>query len=273
MKTLIILTGQSRGNELTWNTMYDNLLLPHNADLALCFDDNENENTSLFKKATYIWKMRERDDWLSYFEENCSKFWKKNLEHGINGDFFPTVLGIPGFCMKHYIIKNYKPIIEKYDKIILTRSDHYFIGRHPILSNNNLWITEGEDYGSYCDRFYCFPSKYAEQVLNILEFIDSEELNILLERIFKNKNLNITPFEPSCLNTEYYYKLFFESSGLSHKIRRSPRVHFIVSTANDPTRTFKSTLLFRDGLYIKYKTEFLTALGRVNYFKTPNYIE
>ena len=48
-KTLVILIGDSRGGEKTWHTMYDHLLKPFNADLALCFGYKENKIESLKK--------------------------------------------------------------------------------------------------------------------------------------------------------------------------------------------------------------------------------
>ena len=45
-KTLVILIGNARGGEETWNTMYENLLKPYNADLALCFGESKNKSAS-----------------------------------------------------------------------------------------------------------------------------------------------------------------------------------------------------------------------------------
>ena len=37
-KTLVILLGTARGGEETWNSMYENLIEPYSADLALLFE-------------------------------------------------------------------------------------------------------------------------------------------------------------------------------------------------------------------------------------------
>jgi hypothetical protein len=144
--------------------------------------------------------------------------------------------------------------------------------KHPILSNNNLWIVEGEDYGSYCDRFYVFPSNFADNVMGIVDYLDSKELNNLLKLIFKYAH-NIIEFEIGDINTEYYYKLFFEHTGIAHKIRRSPRVHFLTSLENDHTNTFKAETPFKDGLFIKYITEFNKTIERTHCLNVPDYIE
>jgi hypothetical protein len=272
MKTLIILTGNARGGENTWETMYENLMKPYNADLAICFGDNENTDISLFKKSKYVWKIREYGDWFDYFRENCNGFWESNLWYGIDGTAWNS--GLPGFVIKDYILKNYKNIIEQYDRIILTRSDYYYLHKHPILSNDHLWIVEGEDYGSYCDRFYVFPSKFVDKVMGIVDYLDSKELHNFFRKVFKNgDSYNVTEFSLGYLNTEYYYKLFFEHTGIVHKIRRSPRVHFLVSLENDHTRTFEPRMPFKDELYIKYYTEFNKTCERVHFLKVPDYIE
>ena len=269
MKTLIILTGNARGGEETWDSMYENLMKPYNADLSICFGKTDDHN-SLYEKSKYVWEIDEYSNWIDYYQKNCSNFWCENLEYGKSGDVLSS--GIIGFAIKHFIIKNYEKILLKYDRIILTRSDYFYAHRYPLLSNKHLWIVEGENYGSYCDRFYVFPSKYCKKVMNIVDYIDSEHLNSTL-RLIKKYNLDVTGFGNGYINTEYYYKLFFEYNGISKIIRRSPRVQFLVSTTKDTNRTNIPKIKYKNNLFVRYESEFKNCFERIKLFKVPNYIQ
>ena len=49
-KTLVVLLGSARGGEETWNSMYNYLLNPLSADLALLFGKSNDHSSSLYKK-------------------------------------------------------------------------------------------------------------------------------------------------------------------------------------------------------------------------------
>lgn len=279
LKTLIIMIGECRGGEKTWESMYKNLMLPYNADLALCIGKKEGEvieSNYLTEKSTYIWTIKEYDDWNDYFRENFNGFWENNFSYGLEGG--GGTRGIIPLIFKHFIYKNYINILMQYDRIIMTRSDMYYIHKHPILSNDHFWIMEGEDHGGYCDRFSIFPSKYINECLNIAEYVDSENLKNLLRIMYENKlpflqNGNL--LEYGYFNSECYHRLYFESTGIVYKIRRSPAVQFMVSTDDDTTRTPNSKLLgskFKDGLNIRYKNEAVEAFRKVVLYRIPDYI-
>lgn len=283
LKTLIILIGECRGGEETWKTMYENLMSPYNADLAICIGKKENQHiktNSLIEKSTYLWTIKEYDDWNDYFRENFDGYWENNLSYGLEGG--GGTRGVIPIIFKHFIYKNYIDILMQYDRIILTRSDMYFIHKHPILSNDYFWIMEGEDHGGYCDRFCCFPSKYIKECMNIVEYVNSKDLKNILEKIYNNGKINMSflqngnPIAKGYFNSESYHRLYFESTGIVYKIRRSPAVQFLVSTNEDTTRTPNSEYLklkFKKGLDIRYKNEGLEALRRVTLYKIPNFIE
>ena len=56
-KFLVILTGNARGGEITWNTLYNKVLIPNNADLALLFGKDYKKSESLYSEAKYIWEV------------------------------------------------------------------------------------------------------------------------------------------------------------------------------------------------------------------------
>jgi len=283
LKTLIILIGECRGGEETWKTLHKNLIIPYNADLAICIGKKENENIKtnyLTQKSEYIWTIKEYDDWNDYFRENFNGFWEHNLTYGLEGG--GGTRGVIPMIFKHYIYKNYSEILMKYDRIILTRSDMYYIHEHPILSNDHIWVMNGEDHGGYCDRFMVFPSKYIKECLNIAEYVDSEELKNLLNKMYDKSipNLsfiqNLNPLDSGLFNSECYHRLYFEFTGIVYQIRRSPVVQFLVSALGDTTRTPNSEYharRFKDNLTIRYKNEAIDAFRTVTLFKIQDYIE
>ena len=284
LKTLIILIGECRGGEETWKTMYENLMIPYNADLALCVGKKNNESIKknfLTEKSKYIWTINEYEDWYDYFRENFgnSGIWESNLAYGLNGG--GGTRGVIPIIFKHFIYQNYSKILEKYDRIILTRTDMYYIHEYPILSNDHFWLMNGEDHGGYCDRFFCFPSKYLKECLNICEYVNSKELSVLLNKMYEqNSNLsyiqNLSPIENGMFNSESYHRLYFEYTGIVYKIRRCPVLQFIVSSSEDTTRTpdwEKNSTNFKNGLIIRYKNEFIDAFRTSKLFKVPTYIE
>jgi hypothetical protein len=284
LKTLIILIGECRGGEETWRTMYQNLMIPYNADLALCIGKKNNESIKenfLTKKSKYVWTINEYEDWYDYFRENfgSSGFWESNLVYGLEGG--GGTRGVIPIIFKHFIYQNYSKILEEYDRIILTRTDMYYIHKYPILSNDHFWLMNGEDHGGYCDRFFCFPSKYLKEGLNICEYVNSKELSVLLHKMYE-QNSNLSFIQNSNLvlkkmfNSECYHRLYFEYTGIVYKIRRCPVLQFIVSSSQDTSRTpdweSKATT-FKDDLVIRYKNEFIDAFRTSKLFKVPTYIE
>ena len=286
LKTLIILIGECRGSEETWRTMYKNLMIPYDADLALCIGKKNNEpikENFLTEKSKYVWTINEYEDWYDYFRENfgSSGFWESNLVYGLEGSMGGGMQGVISIIFKHFIYQNYSKILEEYDRIILTRTDMYYIHKYPILSNDHFWLMNGEDHGGYCDRFFCFPSKYLKECLNICEYVNSEELNILLTKMYEqNSNLsfiqNLSPMQKGMFNSESYHRLYFEYTGIVYKIRRCPVLHFIVSSLEDVSRTpdwEDKSYNFKNGLVIRYKSEFIDAFRTAKLFKVPTYIE
>ena len=75
IKTLVILIGNARGGEETWQSMYKYLLDPFSADLALLFGKTNNKSSSLYKKAKYLWEIEEYSNWRKYYENNAEGNW------------------------------------------------------------------------------------------------------------------------------------------------------------------------------------------------------
>jgi len=254
-KTLVILIGSPRGGEETWNSMYKYLLEPFSADLCLLFGRINNYNLSLYKKAKYIWEIEEYNNWREYYEKNVKGNWyevltyheKETLAGGI--DNFKGS-GAIVLAFRHFLKNNYKNELLKYDRIILTRSDYFYIDYHPILPNNFFYIIEGEDFEGFCDRHHIFPTTMIDEVLGVVEFLtDPKNFNYLTS---KTRLLNI---ERSLLET-------YKNNNIIEKIQRVKQVQFCVSLLEDKTRWKKAYryMLGSKTLLVKYQKEYYRAL-------------
>ncbi len=252
-KTLVVLIGSARGGEETWRTMYKYLLEPYSADLALLFGKTLDKSSSLYTKAKFIWEIEEYSDWWNYYNKYFSNriynIYKQNEIEGLGGginNFRGS--GAIIFALRHFLKNNYKDHLLKYDRIILTRSDFFYIDFHPKLENDSLYIIEGEKYGGVSDRHHIFPSTMIDDVLGINEYLDDQINYDFL--ISKN------------LNPERALLEFFKNSGILKNIKFCKRVQFIVAKQNESKRwSYTKGYKFKsDTLLIKYQKEYYTAL-------------
>lgn len=252
-KTLVILIGNARGGEKTWQTMYKNLLDPYNADLALCFGYNKEKKSSLYSSADYIWEIPEYEHWEDFYYENFGDgpwqtVFKVVGNNGFSGLF--DTIGSSGItlAMRHYIFKNKRDIVCSYDRIIISRSDYFYVKPHPILINNFYWIPYGEGYGGITDRHIIFPSSYFDIFFGIVQnYVNTEQILEDFKDCFDT------------LNIEKCYSIYLKRIGYSKNIRQFQRVNFTVKTKEDPTRWWAGdgkTVPYNENLYLKYSSEY-----------------
>ena len=74
-KTLICILGQTRAQDITWDSFNKYLLKSLDADLALCVAE-KNKNNHMYKNAKYIWKYKDSADYTRYFEKAQDKLIK-----------------------------------------------------------------------------------------------------------------------------------------------------------------------------------------------------
>ena len=253
IKTLVVLIGSARGGEETWSSLYKYLLNPLSADLALLFGKSNNKTSSLYKKAKYVWEIDEYEDWWDYFKKYFSytlfNIYKKNEIEGLGGgikNFKGS--GAIIFALRHFLKTNFKHELLKYDRIILSRSDFYYIDFHPNLKNDFFYIVEGEKYGGVSDRHHIFPTSIIDKVLSINEFLDNK----------KNYDYLIS----KKLNPERALYEYYKNNGLLEKIKFCKRVQFIVSKENESKRwSYTKGFKFNSKtLLIKYQREYYQAL-------------
>lgn len=244
-KYLVILAGLPRGGKTTWNTILKNLVKPLNADLAICTGNDIDKNSILYKESDYQWLFNEYENWFDYYIEKFSGDWKEVFSLGLETGLFNS--GSVHFAIKDIILKNYLDTIYKYDYVVYSRFDQFFIMKHPKYKGDFIWIPEGEDYTGICDRHVLFPTLYAKEFFGICNFIDTEILKYKV---------------PEYLNCEAVYKMHLEHLGIFNKIKRHPRFQFTVAKKNDFTRwripKYK-LYLYRD-INLKYPNEFLQSV-------------
>ena len=256
-KTLIVLIGSARGGEDTWETMYKNLKEPFNADIALCLGETHVKSSSLYKNAKYVWELKEYDNWLDYYNLYYSKEWFEILSTKFNDGFLGGISDYKGsgailLAFRHFLLKNYRHILMEYDRIILTRTDHYYIDKHPVLPNDSFYIVEGEDYGGVCDRHHIFNKDMIDEVLGVCDFLCNTET---CKDFLNSPFLNIELFLYVCYSNTRVWK--------EAKIKRVKRVQFTVADTNDATRWGfggHQPLPGHPTLKIKYYSEYEQAI-------------
>ena len=244
-KSLVILAGIPRGGMEAWESIYKNLVLSENADLALCTEKNSTLNIDLKKKAKYLWLFDGYEDWKDYYVENKLLLALDYLALGKETGLYNS--GIVVFALKDIIKRNYLEILENYDQIFFSRFDQLHTIKHPHLSKDNIWFVEGEDYGGINDRHFAFPGKYSKYILDICNYINTEQA------------LQETP---KIMNCESVWLRHLENTGIMDKAKRFKRTQFTVSHKGDFTRwrIAKYNLFLFKNIKIKYPSEFLTAM-------------
>ena len=253
---LTVLAGSPRGGELTWQSLYINVLNHLNSDLAICTGNEWLNNQSFIKRAKYLWNFEEPEDWFEYYRENFQGNWEEYFNLGKSTGLYNS--GSIHFALKDIILRNHSKVFKEYDTIIYTRFDQFYIDKHPNLDSNKIWIPEGEDYYGICDRHTVLPSEYIEKYLDICSFIDSPSS-------LKNT--------PEHLNCEAAYMHQLESNNLIKLVSRYKRNQFTSAIKNDSTnwRVPEYKVYFYSGLEIKYPDEFIAAVK--NYKKLNGIIK
>ena len=275
-KTLVIILAETRSWELTYDSFEKNLLVPYNADLCLCVARNDREvtNNPFYKKAKEIFTYEEPENWCSAFDHASSRNtgkvsgWERFLLLGKNWNEFSFFLGgldyptkyVPGsgailLFFRWFLrncIKN-PELFWEYDRFIITRSDYmYTTPAIPLelLSNDRIWIPEGEDYGGMTDRHIICNNV---QLMNILSIADPVINND--DALFHD----LLSLQNEKWNLEWYVKYMFDRLNISPFISRYPYTMYTVKSPDEKTRWSNGMFNEELGYNIKYPSEYKRA--------------
>ncbi len=268
-KCLVCIIAQIRAHELTWDSFKKFTLDQLNADLALCIgvDKNSSRDNGYYRHAKYIWEYNEPQDYGDAFdyvkkELNSNEDWRILLK--VKDQWLGGILGEeahPGsggilifyrWLLSKRILEN--NLLNKYGRFVVTRSDYLYCAPHPplkFISPDNIWLPSGEDYGGYTDRHLVASNKDIIKCIGLIDDI-----------ILKPRELQEEMKAHNRWNLERYIAHCWRKNNLQHKIRRFPRVMFIVRGEKDKTRWAQGEYEEETGLIVKYKSEFNESYGK-----------
>ena len=222
--SLVIIIGNLRGGEEAWNSLYKNVLDVNAADLALLLGPRNSTsnylypNSSLYTRAKFIWNFHEYTDWTdaidlingtSWRETHLPYFVRKRtgLLGGVKGHIGSgAIIFMLRWFLSQHLLEN-PDVLNQYERFAITRSDHYYQCRHQYkdldLSNNTVWVPQGEDYGGVTDRHLIvsranildtldiFPSLLRQKDDQLQDWIAAGTPESILGRVWSSKSLNV----------------------------------------------------------------------------------
>lgn len=251
-RVLICMIGNARGGEKAWNSFYEHMLQKNNADLAILFGQTYNKSSSLYSRAKYVWEFPEYENWKYPINDIVkNNNWVNKLpQDQTNSGLWGGVNNFNGsgaiiFCIREFLKKHIETVLSKYDRFVITRSDHFYLDHILIddLDPNFIWIPEGEDYGGITDRHHIFNKNIVLQGLDIL--------NPLIHSVLNNQNLGNNP--------ETVIKNIWSKKKIFTKIRRFPRTFFTCAQKGDTSRWCQPGHILPEGINCKYLSEYCSS--------------
>lgn len=269
VRTLVILMGNLRGGELAWKSLHENVLDANNADLALMIgeprnkvDEEKTRNSSLYKRARHHWTFPEYDDWADAIDLINGSAWREKvppymLETGtiLGGVKMKKFAGSGAviFMIRYFLSQELvnHGMLKRYDRFVITRSDHYYYCKHDLsqLDNNYMWLPEGQNHGGITDRHLVVNSTMVIRALDILP------------PVIKNPESYKALLKYRSGNPERLINRRWRDLRLHRFVKRFPRMMFTCAVDGDTTRwqpktSYKVPEL---GIYLKYRQEFFSA--------------
>ena len=241
MKNLIILYGLPNGGKYSWESLNKVILNSGNYDLAVVIPQNLNLPRSILSKINYIWTLDESNNFINFCKKNNYQDAYTKLNRNIDTGLFPS--GLISFISKDIVLNEYENLNNKYDYLLFTRFDNYFLFNNLEFQGENLWIVKGEDYGGINDRFVAVHHSLIKKSFNIMSYINLPTTNV------------------DGLNCEQVWLEYLKNEKLDKKIYRFDRSFFLIANKSDKTNWRKAIYklyLFKDS-FIKYPDEFIEA--------------
>ena len=241
MKNLIVLYGLPNGGKYSWESLNKVILSSGKYDLAVVIPQNLNLPSSILSKIDYVWTLDESKNFKNFCEKNNYLAAYTKLGKNINTGLFPS--GLISFLSKDITLNEYKNLNNKYDYLIFTRFDNYFLFNNLEFHGENLWIVNGEDYGGINDRFVAVHNSLINKSFNIMSYVNHPATKV------------------DGLNCEQVWLEYLKNEKLDKKIYRFDRSFFLIANKSDKTNWRKAIYklyLFKDS-FIKYPDEFIEA--------------
>ena len=271
-KTLVIILGQTRAHELTYQNIKENLIDTLGADLAVCIGAPENYpyDNPFYQNAKYKFLYDEPSDFGSAFDyayENILRetfpipstwlHWREFLK--IRDQFLGGILdrryqhpGSAGILIffRWFLLKNLleNNLLDEYDFFVITRSDYIYRLPHPrveLLSKDRIYIPDAEHCGGVTDRHVILPKKFVVTYLNMLNTMVSKGT----EYYEKMKS-----WQP--MNLEKFIKFHLMENDVFQFVRYFPYVMYAVRPINGTTRWSVGQYSKEHDYFIKYASEY-----------------
>jgi len=273
-KTLVIVLGDTRGHELTYDNFKKNVIDELDADLCLCLavKPNYNYDNPYYKLSKFKFLYDEPEDFGDAFDyayntitQNMDKktiegsiHWREFLSFSnilFGGVIYNEKLiegggGIVLF-LRWFLLQKMKEnnLIDQYDRFIITRSDYIYQLPHPnveYLDSGCIWVPDSEHCGGYTDRHAVLSKKNIEVYLNLFN-------NLVIK---SNDYYNKMKILPDYWGIEKFIKMNLEQENMVDSVKEFPYVMYLVRSENGLTRFSKGTYSNQLGYYIKYLGEY-----------------
>jgi hypothetical protein len=256
-RTLVIIMGSVRGGELAWESLYKNVLDLNSADLALVVGEvpADKRTSSLYGRAKYLYEFPEFNDWADAIDLINGTSWREDvLPYASKEDgLFGAADGRKGsgaviFMARWYVSKMIAKydLKERYDRFVLTRSDHFYGCAHDLrkLDPAFIWVPEGQDFGGVTDRHVICNSGQIMKAIDIYPNVIRHPTKYV-DRIWVHRN------------PEQLIARRWQEENLWDDLRRFNRVMFTCAEDGDKTRwQVRSTKRAAEGVYLKYELEY-----------------
>ena len=261
-RTLVLLFGETRAGELTWESFSVNVLDALEADLALYVRADEEPNP-FHERAAHLATYPEDGDWAAEYDRiSGGRDWRSLLElspfvlGGIEDAEHPQIGTSAILLFYRRLLAEWLKrdgLVDRYDWFVLTRSDFLWPLPHPPvarLSDRHLYTLDGEQYGGITDRHMVLPRRY---VLAFLEMVDEVFTN---PRELREAALRFRAHQRAhFFNLEQTLALLLKQVGLWPRLRYLPYVPFAVRTEDTPTGWSLGRYAEDLGCFVKYPTE------------------
>jgi hypothetical protein len=284
MKTLVIILGETRTHELTFNNFKENVINVLNADLCICIgiDIKYNYHNPFYKLAKYKFLYNEPYDYADAFDyayniiltenENINPLnWREFLK--IKNQFMGGIKdndnehpgsGAIQIFYRWFLLKNliHHNLIDKYDRFVITRSDYIYQLPYPNVEKmniNNIWIPNFEYWGGYTDKNAILSKTNIIPYLNILNMMVLKSN----EYFYKMKNYNYW-------NIEQLIKFHLHENNVLHLVKEFPYIMYACRNHNGTTRWNVGVYNEKLGYYLKSEDEYNKSIEYLNKFNNSN---